>query len=239
MSSPQPEWVRSDLYHNSFLIPHDEALEHTRKNSTDNDLPEIAVSAAQGKLLNLFARSIGAKRILEVGTLGGSVRSNETFPIEHSPSARSYSTIWLARALPEDGELITLELEEKHAKVAQANIDHAGLTSKVKIVLGAASDSLATLPSEPKFDLAFIDADKPSNLTYMLQAERLVRKGGVIIVDNVVRQGRVADPEQDDENVVGVRKLLEHLKTDTNVDATTIGTVGEKGYDGLLYAIRL
>ncbi|KAI0721695.1 S-adenosyl-L-methionine-dependent methyltransferase [Cerioporus squamosus] len=218
---PNPEWVRSDLYHNSFLIARDDALERARKNSADKGLPEIAVSAAQGKLLNLHARSIGAKRILEVGTLGG------------------YSTIWLGRALPEDGELVTFELSEKHAKVAQENIDYAGLTSKVKIVLGPAAESLKKLPSEPKWDLVFIDADKPSNLTYLLEAERLVRKGGVIIVDNVVRQGRVADPDANDDNVVGVRKMLEHLKTDKNVDATTIATVGEKGYDGFMYAIRL
>ncbi|KAI0807103.1 S-adenosyl-L-methionine-dependent methyltransferase [Fomes fomentarius] len=215
------EWIRSDLYHNSYLISDDDALEHAKVNSTENGLPEIAVSAAQGKLLNLYARSIGAKRILEVGTLGG------------------YSTIWLAQALPAGGEVVTFELEELHAKVAQANIDYAGVTSKVKIVLGPAADSLAKVPSEPKFDLAFIDADKPSNLTYLLEAERLVRKGGVIIVDNVVRQGRVADPEYNDESVEGVRKLLEHIKTDTNVDATTIGTVGEKGWDGFLYAVRL
>ncbi|RDX56860.1 O-methyltransferase family 3 protein [Lentinus brumalis] len=219
---PNPEWIRSDLYHNSFLIARDDALEHARKNSDSQGLPEIAVSAAQGKLLNLNARSIGAKRILEVGTLGG------------------YSTIWLARALPEDGELVTFELSEKHAKVAQENIDYAGLTSKVKIVLGPAAESLKKLSSEPKWDLVFIDADKPSNLTYLLEAERLVRKGGVIIVDNVVRQGRVADPDvNDDNNIIGVRKLLEHLKTDKNVDATTIATVGEKGYDGFLYAVRL
>ncbi|RPD66054.1 S-adenosyl-L-methionine-dependent methyltransferase [Lentinus tigrinus ALCF2SS1-7] len=218
---PNPEWTRSDLYHNSFLIAPDDALEHARKNSNDQGLPEIAVSAAQGKLLNLYARSIGAKRILEVGTLGG------------------YSTIWLSRALPDGGELVTFEISEKHAKVAQENIDYAGLTSKVKIVVGPAAESLKKVPSEPKWDLIFIDADKPSNLAYLLEGERLVRKGGVIIVDNVVRQGRVADPEANEEDIVGVRKLLEHLKTDEDVDATTIATVGEKGYDGFLYGIRL
>ncbi|TBU50690.1 S-adenosyl-L-methionine-dependent methyltransferase [Dichomitus squalens] len=214
-------WVRSDEYHNSFLIPRDEALEYARKNSTDHGLPEIAVSAAQGKLLHLYAKTIGAKKVLEVGTLGG------------------YSAIWLARALPEDGKLTTLEIDEKHAKVAQENLDHAGLTSKVKIVLGPAIDTLKKIPTESQYDLAFIDADKESNLDYVLEAERLVRKGGIIIVDNVVRQGRVADPSNTEDATLGVRKLLEHLKNDKNVDATSIGTVGEKGWDGFIYAVRL
>ncbi|KAI1795951.1 S-adenosyl-L-methionine-dependent methyltransferase [Ganoderma leucocontextum] len=215
------EWVRSDEYHNSYLIPHDEALAYVRKNSDENGLPEIAVSTAQGKLLNLYAKSIGAKRILEIGTLGG------------------YSAIWLARALPAGGELVTLELEEKHAKVAQENIDRAGLTFKVKIIVGPAAESLKNLPTEPQFDLVFIDADKENNATYLLEAERLVRKGGVIIVDNVVRQGRVADPTNTEKATLGVRKLLEHLKHDKNVEATTIATVGEKGWDGFTYAVRL
>ncbi|KAF9820219.1 hypothetical protein IEO21_01652 [Rhodonia placenta] len=215
------DWTRSDVYHNSFLIPADEALEYARKSSDEQGLPEIAVSTAQGKLLNLLARSIGAKRILEVGTLGG------------------FSTIWLARALPEDGELVTLELQPKHAEVAQGNIAHAGLASKVKIIVGPAAESITKLQPEPPFDFAFIDADKPGNLTYFLEAKRLVRKNGVIIVDNVVRHGRVADPAQNDASSIGTRKLLEHLKTDKDVDATTISTVGEKGWDGFTYIIRL
>ncbi|PIL23916.1 hypothetical protein GSI_13667 [Ganoderma sinense ZZ0214-1] len=149
------------------------------------------------------------------------------------------SAIWLARALPADGELVTLELKEKHAEIAQENIDHAGLTSKVKIIIGPAVESLERIPTEPQFDLAFIDADKQNNAAYFIEAERLVRKGGVIIVDNVVRRGRVADPTNTDSFTLGVRKLLEHLKGSKNIEATTIATVGEKGWDGFTYAIRL
>ncbi|KAF8199360.1 O-methyltransferase-domain-containing protein [Mycena galopus ATCC 62051] len=214
------DWARSDAYHNSFLHAEDPILDAVLKHSNDSGLPEIAVSAAQGKFLSLLASSIGAKRILEVGTLGG------------------YSTIWLARALPDGGELITLEYNGKHAKVAEENIERAGLSSKVKILVGLGHDSMLALPSDNKFDLVFIDADKPSNVNYFTQAKRLVRKGGVIIVDNVVRYGRVADPEHVTPNTDGVRALLKILKGDPEVDATTIATVGDKGYDGFLYAIR-
>ncbi|KAJ3756345.1 O-methyltransferase family 3 protein [Lentinula raphanica] len=214
------DWARSDRYHNSFLIPEDPVLDAALKNSATNGLPEIAVSTAQGKYLYLQARSIQAKRILEVGTLGG------------------YSTIWLGRSLPADGELITLEINSKHAKVAEENLSNAGLSSRCKVVVGPGHESMTKLPSENKFDLIFIDADKPSNLKYFIEAKRLIRKGGVIIVDNVVRFGRVADPEQTDANIEGVRSLLNALKGDQDVDATTIATVGEKGYDGFIYAIR-
>ncbi|KIK68233.1 hypothetical protein GYMLUDRAFT_35610 [Collybiopsis luxurians FD-317 M1] len=214
------DWTRSDVYHNSFLIPDDPVLDAVLKNSAANGLPDIAVTIAQGKLLHLQARSIQAKRILEVGTLGG------------------YSTIWLGRALPENGELITLEINERHAKVAEENLSSAGLSSKCKIITGPGHESMLNLPSEHKFDLVFIDADKPSNLKYFTEAKRLVRKGGVIIIDNVVRFGRVADPLQSDPNIEGVRLLLNHMKGDPDVDATTIATVGEKGYDGFIFAIR-
>ncbi|KAK7042811.1 O-methyltransferase family 3 protein [Favolaschia claudopus] len=216
----QEDWARSDNYHNSFLLPQDQILDDVLKNSIDKGLPEIAVSAAQGKFLNLLARSVQAKRILEVGTLGG------------------YSAIWLARALPEDGELITLEYNEHNAKVAQENIDRAGLSGKVKIIVGKGHESMLKLTPNPPFDLVFIDADKPNNINYFTEGKRLVRKGGIIIVDNVVRYARVADPEYTSPNVEGVRTLLKALKDDAEVDATTIATVGEKGYDGFLYAIR-
>ncbi|KAF7328162.1 tRNA threonylcarbamoyladenosine dehydratase [Mycena venus] len=216
--TPKPttpeDWTRSDQYHNSFLLAEDQILDAVLENSSANGLPDIAVSAAQGKFLSLLASSIGAKKILEVGTLGG------------------YSTIWLARALPADGELITLEYSEKHAKVAQENIERAGLSSKVKIMVGLGHDSLLQLHPDIPFDLVFIDADKPSNVKYFTEAKRLVRKGGVIIVDNVVRYARVADPEYTSPNVEGVRDLLKAIKGDTEVDATTIATVGDKGYDG-------
>ncbi|KAJ3485676.1 hypothetical protein NLI96_g4797 [Meripilus lineatus] len=217
--SPQDEWTRSDLYHNSFLIPHDDSLEFAKKNSDDSGLPSIAVTAAQGKLLNLIARSVNAKRILEVGTLGG------------------YSTIWLARALPDDGLLISAELHQKHADVARENLIRAGQSSKVQIIVGNAVETLSNLHPEQPFDLAFVDADKPNNLTYFIEAKRTVKKGGVIIVDNVVREGLVADTSNDEPSSKGVRKLLEYLKDDKDVDATTIATVGEKGYDGFLYAV--
>ncbi|KAF8065054.1 O-methyltransferase-domain-containing protein [Lyophyllum atratum] len=214
------DWARSDAYHNSFLLEKDNILEATHANSIANGLPNIAVSPAQGKFLKLLASSIGAKRILEVGTLGG------------------YSTIWLARALPEDGKLVTLELEQKHAKVALENVINAGLSHKVEVIVGPAVESLARIPSEPPFDLVFIDADKPSNARYFTEAKRLVRERGVIIVDNVVRYGKVADPSYSDPNIEGVRDLLKAIQGDREVDATTIGTTGEKGYDGFLYAVR-
>ncbi|CAF1351941.1 unnamed protein product [Adineta ricciae] len=197
------DWTRSDIYHNSFLIPPDATLDSALKLSEQNGLPPIQ-----------------AHRILEVGTLGG------------------YSTIWFAKALPPDGEIITCEISEHYAKVAQQNIDHAGLTSRVKIVLGPAIDTLSRLHSDETFDLAFIDADKQSNVDYFIQAKRLVRNQGVIIVDNVVRSGRVADPIQSDPSVDGVRRLLQYIHNDSTVEATTMGTVGEKGYDGFLFAIN-
>ncbi|KAI0341707.1 O-methyltransferase [Trametopsis cervina] len=216
-------WVRSDKYHNSFLLKPDEVLDHAQQTSRDNGLPDIAVSAAQGKYLSLVARSIQAKRILEVGTLGG------------------YSTIWLARALPEDGKIITAELEQKHADVARANFEHAGVSSKIEIIVGPAAETLPKLqPSESElFDFAFIDADKPNNATYYKEARRLTRKGGVIIVDNVVRDGKVADPAEGDPFVEGVRRLLHVIRDDPGVEATTIATVGEKGNDGFTYVVVL
>jgi len=217
-------WTRSDKYHNSFLIPEDKDLESALANSIAQGLPEIAVSAAQGKYLNLLIKSIGAKRVLEVGTLGG------------------YSAIWLAKALPPDGKLVTLELEELHAKGAKENITHAGLIDKVTILQGPAAASLEKLSvtaEEPAFDFAFIDADKQSNLVYFTHAKRLVKKGGVIIVDNVVRNGDVSDPGRTGQRVEGVRNLLKALKEDKEVEATTISTVGDKGYDGFLYAFVL
>ncbi|KAJ7451999.1 O-methyltransferase-domain-containing protein [Mycena latifolia] len=214
------DWARSDQYLNSFLHTPDAVLDAALTNSSANGLPEIAVSAAQGKFLHLLVASLGAKRVLEVGTLGG------------------YSTIWLARALPVDGELVTLELSELHAKVAQQNIDRAGLTSKIQILVGPAHESMQQMQPAPPFDFIFIDADKQGNKMYFAEAKRLVRKGGIIIVDNVVRYGRVADPNYTDPQVEGVRALLQSVKGDPEVDATTMGTVGDKGYDGFLYAVK-
>ncbi|KAF9484078.1 O-methyltransferase family 3 protein [Pholiota conissans] len=214
------EWQRSDAYHNSFLIPKDDVLDAVVKNNQDQGLPDIAVSTAQGKYLHLLVRSLGAKRVLEVGTLGG------------------YSTVWLARGVPADGRVVTLEVSAHHAKVARENLTNAGVADKVELIEGPAAETLAKLnPTEP-FDLVFIDADKPSNLLYFTEAKRLVRKNGVIIVDNIVRYGRVSNPDYTDAQVEGVRTLLHAIKSDKEVDATTIATVGEKGYDGYLYAVR-
>ncbi|EGO01198.1 hypothetical protein SERLA73DRAFT_179311 [Serpula lacrymans var. lacrymans S7.3] len=215
------DWAQSDEYHNSFLIRKDEALDSALQTSSENGLPDIAVTSAQGKFLKLLVQSLRARKILEVGTLGG------------------YSTIWLAQGLSDDGELITLEVSEKHAQVARGNIENAGLASKVKLIVGNAPETIKELGPAESFDLAFIDADKQNNFTYFQESKRLVKKGGVIIVDNVVRYGRVADPTYLDDRVEGVRTLLKGIKDDTEVDATTIGTVGEKGYDGFLYAIKL
>ncbi|EPQ57857.1 S-adenosyl-L-methionine-dependent methyltransferase [Gloeophyllum trabeum ATCC 11539] len=236
----EPAWEREDKYHASFLTQPDEALDFAVRNSDANELDPIAVTALQGKYLNLQARTIGAKRILELGTLGG------------------YSAIWLARALPDDGELITCEYEPKHARVAGENIAHAGLASKVKILVGPAADSLAKMDPANKFDFAFIDADKAGNPVYLEYCKKLVRKGGVIvssagwvlrgvravadgrqIVDNTVRQGRVSDMSFQDENSKGVRKMLEDLKNSTEFEATTLQTVGEKAWDGFTYVLRV
>jgi len=220
--SSQKDWTRSDEYHNSFLISKDEALEKALAQSHKEGLPDISVSAAQGKFLKLLALSIGAKRILEVGTLGG------------------YSTIWLAQALPEDGKLITFELSEKHAKVAEDNIRNAGFTSKtVEVKVGPAIDGLRKLQPEPPYDFVFIDADKPSNLDYFTEAKRLTRKHGIIVVDNVVRNGLVSIVDHMDDSSQGVRKLLHSLKDDGEVDATTVATVGTKGFDGFVYAVKV
>jgi predicted O-methyltransferase YrrM len=188
--------------------------------SADAGLPPIAVTANQGKLLHLLALVSRARSILEIGTLGG------------------YSTIWLARALPSEGCLITLEADPKHAKVAQANLERAGLAEVVEIRLGAALDTLPKLAAESKgpFDLVFIDADKPSIPEYLSWALELSRPGSLIVIDNVVRDGKVADQASKDANVQGVRRANELLASDPRVTATALQTVGTKGYDGLAIA---
>ncbi|KAK1216611.1 inc metabolism membrane protein [Marasmius sp. AFHP31] len=215
------DWSRSDSYFASFLFPErDEVLEMTQRKSVEGGLPvDIAVSALQGKFLNLLVKSSNSKRVLEVGTLGG------------------YSAIYLARALPEDGELVTLELEERHAKVAVENISHAGLEKKCTVIVGPAYDSMKKLSSDQPFDFVFIDADKQSNLKYFKEAKRLVKKNGIIIVDNVFRQGNTANPEYSEPKVEGVRELLRALKEDREVETSAIGTAGEKGLLSDLIAV--
>jgi predicted O-methyltransferase YrrM len=213
----QDQWSAVDSYiADLFLVP-DPALEAALASSAAAGLPAISVSPTQGKLLHMLARVQGARRILEIGTLGG------------------YSTIWLARALPADGRLISLEVDPKHAEVARANIARAGLANVVEIRLGSALDTLPKLVSEGRgpFDLIFIDADKPGYADYLKWSLKLARKGTLIIADNVVRKGAVADPESTDENVQGIRKFNEALAAEKRVTTTVIQTVGSKGYDGL------
>jgi predicted O-methyltransferase YrrM len=214
-------WTAVDDYFGEALFPADSALDEAQRASRDGGLPPISVSAAQGKLLYLLARGIGARRILEVGTLGG------------------YSTIWLARAIRTPGTLITFELDPHHAEVARANLDRAGVGNLVDIRVGPAADSLAALAqtSPQPFDLVFIDADKSSNALYLDYAVRLGHPGTVIIVDNVVRGGRVINSDSHDEGTAGVHKLVDALAANPSLDATAIQTVGTKGYDGFILAV--
>jgi predicted O-methyltransferase YrrM len=216
----QAQWTAIDAYFNGILTPADPVLDAALQASDAAGLPPIAVAANQGKLLMLLAQTVGARRILEVGTLGG------------------YSTLWLARALPKDGRLISLELDPKHAATARANIDRAGLSDVVEVRVGRGIDSLPKLAEDGAgpFDLVFIDADKPSNPDYFQWALKLTRPGSLIIVDNVVRRGAVTDGASRDPNVIGVRRLIEMIANEPRVDATAIQTVGDKGHDGLLIA---
>jgi predicted O-methyltransferase YrrM len=214
-------WQEVDAYVEATVVGADDALGQALEHQQQSGLPSIAVSAAQGKLLQLLARSVGARRILEVGTLGG------------------YSTIWLARALPAGGRLVTLELDPKHARVARENFTNAGVGDRIELREGPASRSLVQMRTEmmASFDFTFIDADKASIPEYFEHAIALSRPGALIVVDNVVRRGALNDPTSTDPSVVGVRRLHEQIAAGSRVDATTIQTVGAKGYDGFLLAI--
>ncbi len=214
-------WAEVDGYIEEQLLEADPALQAALQASADAGLPPIALSPAQGKLLHLLARMLGARRILELGTLG------------------AYSTIWLARALPPDGELVTLELNPHYAEIATANADRAGLAGLIRITVGPARDSLRTLIDEHAgpFDMVFIDADKQSTPEYFQLALELVRPGSVIVTDNVVRDGALVDPGSDDPGAQGMRRFHELLAASTRVSATTIQTVGAKGYDGFTLAL--
>jgi predicted O-methyltransferase YrrM len=215
----QETWTAVDKYIGDMLVGSDAALEESVRQSEAAGLPSIQVSPPQGKLLHILALSIGAQRILEIGTLGG------------------YSTIWMARALPDDGELITLEIDPKHADVAKANIERAGLAKIVRVEVGDAREILPSVAEKDgKFDLIFIDADKPSNPFYFEWALKMSHKGSLIIIDNVVRDGAVIDESSDDASVQGVRRINEILATEKRVSSTVIQTVGVKGYDGLAVA---
>ncbi|WOF41828.1 O-methyltransferase [Sphingopyxis indica] len=211
-------WQAVDDYIAGKLLGTDDALAATLSNNEAQGLPPIDVSPAQGKMLFLLAQMAGARRILEVGTLGG------------------YSTIWLARALPADGRLVTLEIDRKHARVAEENLTRAGLADRVDIRVGPAKDSLAAMASETPFDFVFIDADKQGNPHYVAEAVRLGRSGTVIVVDNVVRAGGVLDAESADNSIRGTRALFDRLEGDPRLDATAVQTVGAKGWDGFVLA---
>ncbi|WP_433755074.1 O-methyltransferase [Nocardia sp. CA-135398] len=215
------EWADVDSYIVDSLVGGEDSTATALAANAAAGLPAIDVSPAQGKFLHLIARSIGARRVLEIGTLGG------------------YSTIWLARAVGKDGQVITLEFEPRHARVARENLDRAEVGDRVEIRVGAALDSLPVLAEEDPepFDLVFIDADKVNNSNYVLWALRLTRPGSVIIVDNVVRNGAVADDHSDDPAVQASRELVELLAAEPSLDATVVQTVGSKGWDGFAYAV--
>ncbi|MDR3402710.1 MAG: O-methyltransferase [Chthoniobacter sp.] len=214
-------WEAVDEYLSAQLGMNDAVLDHALKASAEGGLPEIQVSATQGKLLHLLARMQGARRILEMGTLGG------------------YSTIWLARALPADGRLVTLEFDPKHAAVARANLVRADLDELVDVRVGPALETLPELAKEggAPFDLIFIDADKENYPGYFQWAMRLARRGTMIIADNIVRQGGVIDPNHADPRVQGVRRFFDLVAAEPRVSATAIQTVGGKGYDGLAFVL--
>jgi len=217
----QDLWSAVDRYIGNFFTPPDAALDHCLAASNDAGLPAIAVSPPQGKLLHLLARSIGARRILEIGTLGG------------------YSAIWLARALPPGGKLISLEYDPRHAEVARANLANAGVSDSVEIMVGPAMETLPRLVAEQyqPFDFVFIDADKPSTADYFVLALKLTRVGSMTVVDNVVRDGEVADVRTGDPNTLGIRRFNAVLAAERRVSATEIQTVGSKGYDGFAMAL--
>lgn len=220
-SFSQETFAAVDQYYADLLVKAGPALDAALQSSDAAGLPSINVSPNAGKLLFLLARLMGARRILELGTLGG------------------YSTIWMARALPADGRLITLEFDAKHAEVARANIARAGLAHLIEIRMGRALDTLPQLAADGSgpFDLIFIDADKASYPDYFTWALKLSRRGTLIIADNVVRKGAVADPNTTDANVMGVRRMNELIAAEPRVTATAMQTVGVKGYDGLAFAL--
>lgn len=215
-------WDAVDRYVTDLLVDEDGALRAALEDSRAAGLPPINVSPPQGKLLHLLARAIGCRSALEVGTLG------------------AYSTIWLARALPPDGRLVTLEIDSRHAEVARRNLERAGVADRVDLRLGPAVDSLADLEREGAgFDLVFVDADKPGNPAYFTAALALTHPGSLIVVDNVVRNGAVLDGPDDDPTVVGTRRVLEMMAAEPAVSATVVQTVGAKGYDGFAVALVL
>lgn len=226
MSEPTPDvWRRVDTYLTDTLVGHDPNLEQAVADQNAAGLPPIEVAPVNGKLLHLLARMTGAKRVLEIGTLG------------------AYSTIWLARGIPDDGRVVTIEAEPRIADIARANLERAGVGQKVEVRLGRGADVLPTLAeaildgSTAPFDLVFIDADKESNTVYLDWAARLGRPGTVVVVDNTVRGGEVANPATESAQIIGVQRGLEMLGRDPRFEATAIQTLDAKGYDGIAIAL--
>lgn len=215
------QWTAVDNYLADRLIPSDKVFSAALEASVAAGLPPINVSPVQGKLLHLLARLRGARTILEIGALGG------------------YSTLWLARALPAGGRLITLEVDPRHADIARSNFERADLTAIIELRLGAALDTLPMLAAEGRgpFDLVFIDADKPNNPAYFDWAMKLTQRGSLIVVDNVVRKGAIVNPTDTDPSIQGTRQLFERIGAEPRVSATAIQTVGSKGYDGFAVAL--
>ncbi|CAI0845745.1 O-methyltransferase [Serratia entomophila] len=217
--TPIEQWAQVDRYIVDCLVEQDDPLLQALDANSAAGLPDHDVAPNQGKLLQLFARMVNARRILEIGTLGG------------------YSTIWLARALPPDGTLVTLEANELHAAVARRNVANAGLSAQVALRVGPALLSLPQLQAEAPFDLIFIDADKPGNPDYLQWALRLSRPGTAIVGDNVVRNGAVTDAASKDASVQGVRRFFDMMAQEPRLSATALQTVGSKGWDGFSLAI--
>ena len=220
-SDAKGDWAAVDDYIAEKLLGEDRQLTDALAANAAGGLPAIDVSPPQGKLLHLLAKAVAARRILEVGTLGG------------------YSTIWLARALPADGKLITLEIDPHHAEVARGNLDRAGVGGKIEVRVGPALDTLAALANEgvAPFDFIFIDADKQNNADYAQAAIGLAHPGALIVVDNVVREGRVLDAQSQDSAILGTRRLFDMLAEEPRLDATAIQTVGLKKWDGFVIAL--
>ncbi|TKG63176.1 O-methyltransferase [Prauserella endophytica] len=215
----QETWDAVDGYFRTQLVPPDPVLDDALQAGEAAGLPPIAVAPNQGKFLHLLARIARARSILEIGTLGG------------------YSTLWLARALPADGKVVTLEVDPAHAEVARRNFANAGLDGVIDLRVGRALDTLPQLHDEAPFDLVFVDADKPSNPEYFRWALELTRPGSVIVIDNIVRGGAVADQRSEDPSVRGTQHMTELIAAEPRVDATALQTVGVKGYDGLAIAL--
>ena len=216
----QIRWSSVDAYFSQELIPVDSTLDAVLAANAEAGMPPHDVSPLQGRFLSLLVKAVGAKRVLEIGTLGG------------------YSTVWFARSIAPDGKVVTLEIDTGRAEIARSNFLRAGVEARIEIMVGRASESLARLAEEKvdPFDVIFIDADKPNNPEYLEWALRLSRPGTLIIGDNVVREGAVADPGSRDPNVIGVRSFIRLLAEDPRIEATAIQTVGAKGYDGFALA---